>query len=81
MNLIENVLDPLLFCDIRAFHDWESQAINEDEDESNIENLDNIPEGEYLDFFRLIPTYSDRKSLYLAVMDIEMKHTNESLVM
>ena len=81
MNLIENVLDPLLFCDVRAFHDWECQAINEDEDESNIEDLDNIPEGEYLDFFRLIPTYSDRKSLYLAVMDIDMKHTNESLVM
>jgi hypothetical protein len=72
MELIERVIDPLLFHDIRSFHDWNDE---------NHEELDKIPEGEFFDFFRLIPTYSDRRSFYLAIMDIDMNHTNESLIM
>jgi hypothetical protein len=28
-------------------------------------------DGDYLDFFRVIPTYSDRKPFYISILDVE----------
>ena len=33
-----------------------------------------------MEFFRLIPTYTDRRSFYLSVLDLDMSFKNESLV-
>ena len=45
--------------------------------------LEDIEDGEYLEFFRVIPTFSDRKAFYQAVLDTEGKFekTTKSLVM
>ena len=45
--------------------------------------LDDIKDGQYLDFFRVIPTFSDRKAFYLALLDTEGKYEKQikSLVM
>ena len=51
-------IDELLFCNIKAFKKWNEKY-----------SLSDIKEGDFLDFFRVVPTYSDRKSFYLAILD------------
>ena len=43
-------LDKLLFHDVKAYQEWQKTNTVKD-----------IKDGDYLDFFRLIPTYCDRK--------------------
>ena len=45
--------------------------------------LKDIKDGEYLEFFRVVPTFSDRRAFYLAVLDDEGKFdkTTQSLIM
>ena len=45
-------------------------------------SVNDIKEGDYMEFFRLIPTYSDRRSFYLAILDPEntVYPNNQSLV-
>jgi len=68
--LVERI-DKLLFCDQKAYEEWLSE---------NGKNVEKIQEGEFLEFFRLIPTYTDRRSFYLTVLDLDMKFKNESLM-
>ena len=71
MELVQRI-DELLFCDQSAFDQWHQK---------NSQNLqDSIKEGDFLEFFRLIPTYTDRRSFYLSVLDLDMSFKNESLV-
>ena len=55
--LIEEI-DELLFCDIEKYQKWAEKHTFVD-----------IKDGDFLEFFRVIPTYSDRKAFYVAILD------------
>jgi hypothetical protein len=61
----------LLFHDVPAFEEW-----------SKNNSVKDIKDGDYLSFFRLIPTYCDRKQYYLALLDTnnEVEHVKNSLI-
>ena len=58
-KLVEEI-DELLFHDMAAYKKWQEQY-----------SVTDIKDGEYYDFFRVIPTYADRKQFYLAILDTE----------
>lgn len=39
----------------------------------NKKNISSIEEGEFLDFFRVIPTFADRKDFYTALLESDTK--------
>ena len=53
-------IDDLLFCDVEKYQIWAKEN-----------KITDIKDGEFLDFFRVVPTYSDRKAFYIAVLDTE----------
>ena len=61
-----------LIHDKDAYQKWSSEN-----------TLEDIKDGEFLEFFRVIPTFSDRKAFYHAVLDTEGKFekTTKSLIM
>ena len=71
LKKIEETIEDLLFCNLKKYRSWKQKS-----------NVHTIKEGDYLEFFRLIPTYSDRRSFYLAILDTknEVNPNNLSLV-
>ena len=61
----------MLFHDVSAFEEW-----------SKNNSVKDIKDGDSLSFFRLIPTYCDRKQFYLALLDTnnEVEHLKGSLI-
>jgi len=45
--------------------------VKEYEEWSKNNTMNDIKDGDYLSFFRLIPTYCDRKQYYLALLDTD----------
>ena len=58
LSQIVGAIEELLFCNVKKYKRWCENF-----------NVDSINEGEAIEFFRLIPTYSDRKTFYVAILD------------
>jgi hypothetical protein len=69
-ELVDKIND-LLFHDVAAYQAWAASS-----------SVKDIQDGQLLDFFRIIPTYCDRKQFYLAILDTknEVGHVQNSLI-
>jgi uncharacterized protein with ParB-like and HNH nuclease domain len=60
MDSIVIQINELLFHDVKEYVAW-----------CKNNSVKDIKDGDYLSFFRLIPTYCDRKQYYLAILDTD----------